>query len=182
MTMRNRGRKVPQTPRKDRQWVTSESTLSLVAAGVSGQQINAVMGNDFEAALDRRLRKGDTIRRVYVTGYILNSTAIPVTEGNFVELGLTVARDAIDAGEFQDVGTHIGDWMAHKIIPIRGSGVIGTTVDSREDGFFEFESEGSRTIPAIGQRPTWVGQLNTTPSSGAIEVTFYTTILWLLSG
>ncbi len=110
MTMRR-----SRSERRERIFTTTETALTLTAAGtsISGQQISQQTSADFELRTGRTLRNA-TVARIWINGLWFTVAAVttPVIIG--LVIGMGVFQESLDAGDFPDLSIHKSSWMLHR--------------------------------------------------------------------
>ena len=171
--MSNRNR--PVTARKNRMWTTTRVTLTIAAIGTAGQQISN-LGATLESTLGRQLARGDTLAHIFVKG-IWRTDAAATEEVTGAQLGIGIYAAAVDAADFPNLATHLGNWQLHDARVFQ----IGTTdvAVPHQLGGVDIESGGQRVVPAPGFTAFLVGQIDNAPSTGNLVFDGSVTCLWL---
>ena len=112
MTMRNRNR--ISVPKREPVFTTTLISLTLVAANISvaSQQANNQVTNDLETRLGRTAR-GATITRIWVRGVYHTLAVVSALVIGDYQIGMGVFPEGMDAGDFDDLASHEGNWMLH---------------------------------------------------------------------
>ena len=170
------------TPRKTRLWVTTNIALSVSAAGIAGQGIDATMGTDFEAKSGRTMTKGDTLAHTWVKGAWSQSSTGDTTIET-VAFGIMFAPEAMDSIDFPLMIDHSGDLQLHDSRSLReNNGVAADFMRPVQLAIIDIESAGQRSVPFAGVDVGLfvIGGTQTTPSAGNFTLEVAVTALWLL--